>query len=413
MSVNGVWSGLVGQQRAVGTLRRAVEAAKKSRPGASSGGAGATANMGAATPPDMAAMTHAWLLTGPPGSGRSVAARAFAAALECPDGGCGVCNTCRTALSGAHPDVTLCRTEQLSIGVDEVRELVVKAMLTPIAGPWQVIVIEDADRLTDRAADALLKSLEEPPPRTVWVLCAPSADDLIVTIRSRTREVRLVTPPDADVVRLLAAEGVAAGPALAAARASQGHIGRARALATDATAMQARAAIVDLPSQWTSISQCLVSAADVVGRAQAEATATTSELDAKERAELDLALGFGTSGTRSGTRVRPRSAATAVAQLEDQQKARAKRLQRDALDTVLIELTTWYRDVLAAQVGAPEAEFINVAAQARTNLVAESTTPARTAACLDAILAARRAIDGNVPPLLAMEALFVTLGGFS
>lgn len=401
-----VWDGLVGQQRAVATLQRAVEAAGAFRL--------ATADRGMPADPAAAgAMTHTWLLTGPPGSGRSVAARAFAAALECAEGGCGVCNTCRTAMSGAHPDVTLCRTEQLSIGVDEVRELVRKASLTPIAGPWQVLVVEDADRLTDRAADALLKSLEEPPLRTVWVLCAPSADDLIVTIRSRTREVRLVTPSDGDVVRLLTAEGVAPEPALAAARAAQGHIGRARALATDVAAMQARIAIVDLPNHWTSLGQCLTSAADVVGRAQAEAAALTSELDAKERAELDVALGLGGSGAASAARARSRSAAAAVTQLEDQQKARAKRLQRDALDAVLTELTTWYRDVLAIQVGTPGTELINLAAQARTADVAGATTATQTAACLDAILAARRAIDGNVPPLLAMEALFVTLGGFS
>jgi len=335
-----------------------------------------------------------------------VAARAFAAALECEDGGCGVCNSCRTALSGSHPDVTLCRTEQLSIGVDEARDLARKAALTPITGPWQVLVVEDADRLTERAADALLKSLEEPALRTVWVLCAPNADDLPVTIRSRTREVRLVTPPDDEVVRLLTSQGVNAELALIAARAAQGHVGKARALATDAAARQTRDAIIALPSKWTSLGECLASAAEVVNRAQAEAAELTSDLDAKERAELDLMLGFGTKGAR------PRNAATAVSQLEDQQKARAKRLQRDALDNVLTELSTWYRDVLALQTGVPADGLINVAAAAPAAKAAQSTVPSRTLACLDAILDARRALDGNVTPLLAIEALFVELGGF-
>jgi len=386
MTEDGVWADVVGQPRAVDTLKQAVAAAKSDD---------ATR-----------AMTHAWLLTGPPGSGRSVAARAFAAALECPDGGCGVCNDCVTALSGAHPDVTLCRTELLSIGVDEVRELVRKAAMAPISGPWQVLVIEDADRLTDRAADALLKSLEEPPARTVWVLCTPNADDLFATIRSRTREVHLVTPADDVVIEVLTRrDGVSHDAAVEAARAAQGHIGRARVLATDKDAHDYRARIVDLPTLWTSVSACLVSAGDVVAQAQAEASAQTAELDAAERAELDLMLGFTTKGAR------PRSAAAAISQLEDQQKARAKRLQRDSLDNVLTELSTWYRDVLALQLGAPEAELINVAVAPRAQAVASSTTSERTAACLDAILAARRAIDGNVAPQLAIEALFLELGG--
>ena len=182
-----VWDELVGQQRAVDILRRAVAGGRH-------------------------AMTHAWLFVGPPGSGRSNAARAFAAAVQCPRGGCGECNDCRTARSGAHPDVTLLRTEQLSIGVAEVRDLVSRANIAPINRRWQVIVVEDADRITERGADALLKALEEPAPKTVWLLCAPSADDVIVTIRSRCRELRLVTPPVEDVARLLMRRDGVDGP---------------------------------------------------------------------------------------------------------------------------------------------------------------------------------------------------------
>ncbi|MBF3317382.1 AAA family ATPase, partial [Leptospira borgpetersenii serovar Hardjo-bovis] len=170
--LTGVWADLVGQEKAVGVLRRAAE----SQPGRSSH-----------------AMSHAWLITGPPGSGRSNAAKAFAAALQCVDHGCGQCNACRTTLSGAHPDVTLVRTEALSIGVDEVRELVRRAAMNPVHGCHQVVVVEDADRITERGGDALLKAIEEPAPKTVWLLCAPTPEDVIVTIRSRCRRLPLAT----------------------------------------------------------------------------------------------------------------------------------------------------------------------------------------------------------------------------
>ncbi len=209
----GVWADLVGQQRAIAILSAAAAAARD--PGMDGA---------------RHAMTHAWLITGPPGSGRSNAARAFAAALLCDQGGCGDCTICRSTESGAHPDVTLVRTEQLSISVAAVRELALKASMSPTVGRFQVIVVEDADRITDHGADALLKALEEPPPRTVWLLCAPTAEDVIVTVRSRTRQVNLRTPLDSEVARLLV-ERDKIEPALAAyaARAAQGHIGRARA----------------------------------------------------------------------------------------------------------------------------------------------------------------------------------------
>ncbi len=207
MTLSGVWAELTGQQRAVAILQRAVQGTSH-------------------------AMTHAWLFTGPPGSGRSNAAKAFAAALQCADGGCGHCNSCRTALAGSHPDVTLIRTEQLSIGVDEVRDLVRQAATSPLNKRWQVIVIEDADRITERGADALLKSIEEPAPKTVWLLCAPTADDVVITIRSRCRQIWLTTPSDKAVAELLVKrDGMDAELAAHAARVAQGHIGRARHIA--------------------------------------------------------------------------------------------------------------------------------------------------------------------------------------
>ena len=392
----GVWADLVGQDHAVATLRRAV----------------AAANTG-----QTHAMTHAWLITGPPGSGRSNAARAFAAALECPDGGCGACNACTTALSGAHPDVTLVRTEQLSIGVDQVRELALKSALRPALRRWQVIVIEDADRVTDKGANALLKSLEEPPPRTVWVLCAPSADDVIMTIRSRTREVRLVTPSDDAVAQLLVRrDGVDLATARRAARAAQGHIGRARALATDAAAWARHEQILGLPGSLTSLNACLQAAARLIESAQKDAEAVAAPLDAKERAALNEALGIGGGA-------KPRNAQAAINELEDQQKARAKRLQRDSLDRVITELTAWYRDVLAVQVGAVREPALAGAGAGGSSLInteqsdtivqaAAALTPTQTLRRIDALLLARTRLETNVAPLLAMESMLISLGRF-
>lgn len=373
-----VWADLVGQDRVVEVLRRAVAG-------------------------DAHAMTHAWLITGPPGSGRSNAARAFAAALQCERGGCGECSACRTSLSGAHPDVTLVRTEQLSIGVDEVRDLVRRAAMSPTLGRHQVIVVEDADRVTERGADALLKSIEEPAARTVWLLCAPTPDDVVVTIRSRCRRVELATPGAAAVAELLVRrDGVPADLAEFAARVAQGHIGRARMLARNEAARARRAELLQLPGRLTSLSACLTAAAGLVEAAAAEASGTTGELDAREKAELSEALGFGTKGAR------PRNAQAALRDLEEQQKARAKRLQRDALDRVLTELTTYYRDVLLIQTGVA-AELINADLRAEIETMARRDPPEATLRRIDAILACREALEGNVAPLLAMESLLVSV----
>ncbi len=374
----GVWDELIGQERVVATLRRAVEGERH-------------------------AMTHAWLFTGPPGSGRSNAARAFAAALQCADGGCGTCRTCVTALSGAHPDVTVVRTERLSIGVDEVRELVRRAVMAPTLGRYQVLIVEDADRVTERGADALLKAVEEPASRTVWLLCAPTADDVIVTIRSRCRRVELRTPSEAAVAELLQRrDGVEPELAGFAARAAQGHVGRARALARNEAARQTRTDVLRLPQQLGSLGQCLEAAAQVVKSTGDEAARTTAELDAREQAELSEALGMGTKGAR------PRNTQAALSALADEQKLRAKRLQRDALDRVLTELTSYYRDVLVVQTDAGS-PVINAEFTESIRDLAQRSTPAQTLRRLDALLACRTALETNVAPLLAMEALMLSL----
>jgi DNA polymerase III subunit delta' len=374
----GVWAELIGQAGAVSILQRAVAG-------------------------EPHAMSHAWLFTGPPGSGRSNAARAFAAALECSLGGCGRCTACRTALSGAHPDVTLVRTELLSIGVDEVRELVRRAVMRPILGRWQVIVIEDADRVTERGADALLKSIEEPAPRTVWILCAPTPDDVVATIRSRSRLLTLQTPTIPAVTRLLETrDGIEPELAAYAARVSQGHVGRARVLARDPAARSRREQVLQIPFQLHGLGSCLIAAAQIVELSTAEAAEATSELDAKERAALEEALGFGTKGAR------PRQAQAAIKELEDQQRARTKRFQRDAIDRTLTELTGFYRDVLSIQTGSGT-PLINEDLRPQIVVLARKSTAESTLHRIDALLGCRTALEGNVAPLLAVEAALIGL----
>ncbi|GAB2590610.1 DNA polymerase III subunit delta' [Microlunatus antarcticus] len=379
----GVWGDLVGQPGAVETLRRAARG-------------------------DDHAMSHAWLVVGPPGSGRSNAARAFAAALQCerPDGveaGCGRCNGCRTALTGAHPDVTLVRTEQLSIGVEEVRDLVRRAAMSPTMRRKQVIVVEDADRVTERGADALLKSVEEPAKATVWILCAPTSDDVVVTIRSRCRLLSLATPTPAAVAHLLVTrDGIDPALATEAARAAQGHVGRARVLARDPSARARRREILLIPFGLTTLAACLGAAARLVEMCSAEATAATELVDTREKAALEEALGFGTRGAR------PRQAAAAVKELDEQQKARAKRFQRDAIDRALTELTGFYRDVLSLQTHSGAA-LVNDELGPRLATLARRSTPESTLRRIDALLGCRTALEGNVAPLLALESTMIAL----
>lgn len=374
----GVWAELIGQGRSVEVLQRAVAG-------------------------ESHAMSHAWLVTGPPGSGRSNAGRAFAAGLQCDRGGCGACTACRTALTGAHPDVTLVRTEQLSIGVDEVRELVRRAAMRPTLGRHQVIVVEDADRVTERGADALLKSIEEPAARTVWILCAPTVDDVVMTIRSRCRLLTLQTPSAQAVAELLQTRD-SVDPVLAgyAARIAQGHVGRARALARDENARLRRREVLQIPLRLRDLGSCLTAAANLVEATSEEAAAATAELDGRERATLEEALGFGTKGAR------PRQAQAALKELEDSQKARAKRLQRDAIDRALTELTGFYRDLLSVQTGSG-AELINADLTPQITNLARRSTPEATLRKIQALLDCRTALEGNVAPLLAVESMLISL----
>jgi DNA polymerase-3 subunit delta' len=349
-------------------------------------------------------MTHAWLFTGPPGSGRSNAAIAFATALQCEQGGCGTCASCHSASIGAHPDIRVTRTEKLSIGVDEVRDLVRSSALAPSGRRWQVLIIEDADRLTEQAANALLKTIEEPTPRTVWLLCAPTVEDVLPTIRSRTRLVVLVTPSSADVAAfLMSRDEVDELTAVHAARASQGHIGRARALARDEDTRRRRRQVVQFPVRLTSLGACINAALTVHDLAKEEADALTGVHDARERDELDRAYGVVERGRR------PREYAPALRDMEKSQKTRAKRRHLDVVDRGLMDLVSVYRDALTLQVGA-RSEVVNEEIRADVEELARITTAEENLRRIDAVFEAReQMLEFNVPAMLALESLMMAL----
>jgi DNA polymerase III subunit delta' len=387
-----VFGELVGQEPVVAQLRAAAAAASSTE--------------------TSLAMTHAWLFTGPPGSGRSVAARAFASALLCANQGCGQCLSCRQVAAGSHADLLLVRPDGLSYGVRQTRDLVLRAAAAPVYGRWRVILFEDADRATEQAANALLKAIEEPAPRTVWLLCAPSADDLPTTIRSRCRLVTLRTPATTAVAEVLVRDGVSAEHALAAARAAQGHVGRARRLATDPQAAARRAEVLKVPMQVSAarpgggLGHALTAAAALVKAAEAEAAAITEELDTPERDALRRAFGEGSTGKGVATAVR--GAAGALKELEDRQKSRATRLKRDALDRALLDLASFYRDVLAVQLGS-DVELANEVQRAELDQVAAAGPPDATVRRIEAIMKCRERLAASVAPLLAVEEMTLAL----
>ena len=374
-----VWDQLAGQEAVVGQLQAAV-----------AGG-----------------MTHAWLFTGPPGSGRSVAARAFAAALLCENGGCGVCPSCRQVRAGTHADLLLVRPEGLSYGVKQTRDLVLRAAGAPAGGRWLVVLFEDADRCTEQAANALLKAIEEPAPRTVWLLCAPSAEDLVTTIRSRCRVVTLRVPPSEAVARvLMERDGIDHDRALAAARAAQGHVGRARRLVTDPSAAARRAAVLRVPVQATSLGPALAVAASLVKSAEDEAKSVTEQLDEPEREALRQAFGEGSTG--KGVAKAMRGVAGAMKDLEDRQKSRATRVKRDTLDGALLDLAAFYRDVLMVQYGA-DVELANADRIEDVRRLAAAAPPEATLRRIEAIMRCRERLTLNVAPLLAVEEMTISL----
>ncbi|MCV7021059.1 DNA polymerase III subunit delta' [Mycolicibacterium aichiense] len=397
--MSGVFTRLVGQSAVEAELVGAARAAR-----------GDSAHDVAAT----GTMTHAWLITGPPGSGRSVAAQCFAAALQCTaEGtpGCGECRACTTTMAGTHGDVRRIIPEGLSIGVHEMRAIVQIASRRPSTGRWQIVVVEDADRLTEGAANALLKVVEEPPPSTVFLLCAPSVDpeDIAITLRSRCRHVALVTPPAGAIAQVLIdRDGLSAEEAQWAASISGGHVGRARRLATDPDARERRSRALSLARDAATPSRAYAAAEELVATAEAEAKALNVDRDEAEADELRTALGAG--GTGKGTAGTLRGSAGAIKDLERRQKSRQTRASRDALDRALIDLATYFRDALVVANGAGSVAPNHPDMAERVAALAAHASPERLLRCIEAVLECREALAINVKPKFAVDAMVATVG---
>ena len=402
-----VFDGLVGQNRVRNQLFNAAQAARALVSG------GVDSN---------SAMAHAWLFTGPPGSGRSVAARMFAAALQCTGEtvGCGQCHGCKTVMEGNHPDVERVTTDGVVITIDRARELVGIAHTMPGAGSWRIMIVEDADRMVERTTNVLLKAIEEPPAFTIWILCTPSRDDVLPTIRSRCRDVQLAIPSVQEVANLLISEGIDPQRAFAAAAASQSHVGRARGLATDPEAALEREFLMRQVIGIRSAGDAVLAAHRIVNyypgalNEPPEASKTRKsrkseippQLQAifdKEEANLRRELGI----EPDSVRIRPAFQAQ-IRHLKENQKRRATRHKRDRVDRVLVDLMSLYRDVLTIQLGAA-VPLVNIDFEREIREISEATTPDQSIRRMDALAAARERLAGNVQASLAVAAAMMAL----
>lgn len=346
---------------------------------------------------------HAWLVTGPPGSGRSNIAIAFAAALLCSENGCGTCHSCELAMTGNHPDISVLTTEKVGISIDEVREMVASSALGGSMGKFRIMVIEDADRMTERSSNVLLKALEEPPAGTVWLLCAPSEADMLPTIRSRVRRVALKTPSVEEVAQLLISrDGVAPELARKVAAEAQSHIGMARRLGTSVEARGRRKDTLVAALQIDSVSGAMFTAERWLDLAKKDAEALTVERDTEERDELLKML-----GVDDASKLPPHVRADVKA-LEESQKRRATRSLRDGLDRILVDLLSAYRDILMLQLSA-NVSLVNEELIPHLQKIAVATKPEATLKKLNEIEKARHRIASNVKDLMVLEALAVNL----
>lgn len=385
-----VFDSVLGQEHAVNDLKRAVADAAKVAIGERGD-----------------AMTHAWLVTGPPGSGRSTIALAFAASLVCPQGGCGNCIDCRNVATGIHPDVEHVVPEGVVYTVAHADALIERASMSPSRSPWHVIVVEDVDRFQLNAVPKLLKSIEEPPPHTVWILCAPTVDDVLPTINSRCRHVLLNSPTLSDVASQLTSRfGVDPAMAAFAARAAQGHLGRARALATDEQARLKRAEILDIPTRLSTVSSCYEIASTIVANANAEADRVIAPLEQQDEQDVRMAFGEGAEG--KGSKSIDRAIKSEMKSLEKRFKDRRRRMVADAYDRILLDLTGYYRDILVLQSGS-NVGLINEELRPAIERIAGQDDTAQTLQRIDAIKEARDQLMSNVTPLSVFESLLVTL----
>ena len=372
-----VWDELVGQESAIEAVRRAAE-------------------------PGSEAMTHAWMIVGPAGSGRSTLAHAFAATLisEGDDE-----HALKLVMAGTHPDVSILATDRVSISIDEVRELVTQSYYAPSTARYRVIVIEDADRMTERTSNVLLKALEEPPPRTVWILCAPSAQDVLPTIQSRVRTITLRTPSVEQVAELIhLRRGVDLGLATQAAREAQCHIGMAMRLATDEDARSRRDETVETVLGLQTVSTAVKAAGHLIALATADQKALLEKLDQEEREET-----LRTLGVAPGAAV-PAGLRGSVKLLEENQKRRATRSLRDGVDRIATDITSVLRDILMIQLNTGS-DLVNQRFMAQLERRAALTSVDQTLFAIDQIQIARDRIAANTPPQLALEAMLIAITG--
>ena len=379
-----VWDSIVGQDRVVEQLR-------------------ATATG------DPALIAQSWLICGPPGSGRSNLARAFAAALEGQDHGMALepTHVTRQVLAGSHPDVTVLATDKVTIGIDQVRDLIGVSEQTPQTAPWRIIIIEDVDRMLERTTNVLLKEIEEPSPHTVWLLCAPSAQSVLPTIRSRTRIVNLAVPSGRAVADFLRdTVGVEQKVAVRAARLAEGHIGIARLYATDERVMADRDELVTGILAMSKTSQAVVLAGRLVDDAQGQAADDVAEHAAADETEFRRINGLGEK-----ERIPPklRGAFNAIGK-KDELKRKTTRRSRDVLDRALNSLASVYRDVAVLQNDAEDTVgLVNLEDRSAIAELSVKLDRRGTVRRLEDIETARRRLAGNGNATLVLEALFCSL----
>lgn len=354
------------------------------------------------------AMAHAWIITGPPGSGRSVTALAFAAALQCTDPvelGCGRCQHCLDVSADAHTDVLHIVPTELSIGIERMRSVRSEAAKLPTISPWRIIIIEDADRLSDAAADAILKTVEEPPEHTIIMMCAPSIDpeDFSPTLRSRCRHLYVPYPSVDHIVDLLVSEtGATPDDARLAAVASNRHVGRARRLVSDPDAQQRRATILKLAEMIFLGDEAFKASTAFLKSVDKQVKAMSDEQDAGELEKLERSLGKG--GRGKGTQKAMDGSAGMVKDLEKKQKMRRNRRNRDFLDLALVDLAGLYRDALMLSVGA-DVPLTHPDFGKLSRSLAERVSEPGLVECLDAVNAAREHITVNVTPTIAIDGM--------
>jgi DNA polymerase-3 subunit delta' len=369
-----IFADLVGQEHVIQQLNRAIHSSPKD-----SG----------------QEMSHAWLFTGPPGSGRSNIAKAFAAALVCQEKGCGSCEACKTALAGTHPDIELVDVSGLSIKIDEIREIVSRSFWGAATSNWRVVVIEDCDRMTEAAANALLKALEEPGASTIWLLCAPTLHDVLPTVRSRCRHLSLKTPTTSEITGYLVEKlDVSHDQAKLAAEISQGHIGKAIRLLQTPESKNTRKKTFEILFSIKSENDAIRASTQLIQLAQEQVELRTAESVEKEMDELKAMMQKGSKGMLSG-------GAKAVRELERDQKTRASRAIKDEIDGYLLEYTSFFRDCLMT-----EGPWINSDLSKEISSHSKQNPPESISAILTELTEIRERLATNTSQPLLFEAFF-------